>query len=830
MGARRNLLYERALALLPGSYKLWHTYLTERTERVLHLLQCYRDEPTNDQLASTINSECRAASDAFEASLRTLYRMPRIWLDYATFLMRLRRITQTRRALDRALRLLPWTLHERIWALYLRLADALETHLPKLSVSIWARYWRVAADPTDAAMANRHLQCLIRCRQAEEATALLVELARNEPPAIAASNDEEGAAGIAPNQYWQRLCQLISQQGALIQRTPVEAVLREAIAQATTKSASLTVLQQQRTTNLIYSTGIFWGALATWHIRQGRLLAARAVYEEAIKTVPTVRDFALVFDSYTKMEETILEVALKGASKRVKRREAAAQGARRTQGRLTKKDEAVSTAVAPNDHGQDSPDGAAMIDEQMARFERLMERRPFLLANVRVRQQPNVVAIWQERIELARANLEGDPDYPTLGAAYEDCLQHLHPARAKGPVSAIWISYATDPSLARDEAEALFRRGIHEGGLTDADDLAALWIAYGEWLAKHRGLEAAVDAVAEAFVVPTIRREGGEEQERDRRPGRGEKTAVSDVEIESVTTGAADEGDQKRTTAPHHRRPPSLARNQGLWTFYLDLEEARGYPEAVRAAYDRVISLGIATPQTFINYALFLGEGAGEILEAFKVYERGIVAFGYPVAFELWNVYLPKFAAYWGERHFERVRDLFEQALPGCPAHLVRALYVAYAAEEERRGNTRHALSILERAVRAISEDQRPALYELLLERTGNLLGLVAQRPIYEEAINGLSPMQAVAFAERYAHLEQQLGETERARAIYLHAASLVDPRTHPAMWAAWQEFESRFGTEATFRDMLRVKRSVTAKFAGNSLFVPATTAEGDSR
>ena len=47
-----------------------------------------------------------------------LHKMPRIWLDYVDFLMKQRKITLTRRTLDRSLRALPITQHGMIWETY----------------------------------------------------------------------------------------------------------------------------------------------------------------------------------------------------------------------------------------------------------------------------------------------------------------------------------------------------------------------------------------------------------------------------------------------------------------------------------------------------------------------------------------------------------------------------------------------------------------------------------------------------------------------------------------------------------------------------------------
>jgi hypothetical protein len=46
--------------------------------------------------------------------------------------------------------------------------------------------------------------------------------------------------------------------------------------------------------------------------------------------------------------------------------------------------------------------------------------------------------------------------------------------------------------------------------------------------------------------------------------------------------------------------------------------------------------------QIIVNYALFL-EDNKYFEESFKVYERGVELFNFPVSFEIWNIYLAKF-------------------------------------------------------------------------------------------------------------------------------------------------------------------------------------------
>ena len=85
------------------------------------------------------------------------------------------------------------------------------------------------------------------------------------------------------------------------------------------------------------------------------------MYEEAINTVTTMRDFTQVFDAYAEFEESILTV-------RMQQHEA----------------------------GGDDVD----LDLRLARFEHLMDQRPFLVNDVMLRQNPHNVSECMKRVEL----------------------------------------------------------------------------------------------------------------------------------------------------------------------------------------------------------------------------------------------------------------------------------------------------------------------------------------------------------------------------------------------------------------------------------------------
>ncbi len=85
-----------------------------------------------------------------------------------------------------------------------------------------------------------------------------------------------------------------------------------------------------------------------------------------------------------------------------------------------------------------------------------------------------------------------------------------------------------------------------------------------------------------------------------------------------------------------------LFKSLKLWSFYVDLEESLGTVESTKAVYDKILELRIANAQIIVNYAGFLEENK-YFEECFKVYERGVELFTFPVSFEIWNIYLSKF-------------------------------------------------------------------------------------------------------------------------------------------------------------------------------------------
>jgi pre-mRNA-splicing factor SYF1 len=117
------LLYERALLQLPGSYKLWLSYIRYR----ISLTDCLGDTRPLDALIRL-----------FERSLVFLGKLPGVWEALLLFLVRFKKYAQVRRTLNLALRSLPVAQHGRLWRVWLELNPPAE-----LKIRVLRRYLQV---------------------------------------------------------------------------------------------------------------------------------------------------------------------------------------------------------------------------------------------------------------------------------------------------------------------------------------------------------------------------------------------------------------------------------------------------------------------------------------------------------------------------------------------------------------------------------------------------------------------------------------------------------------------------------------------------------------
>uniref|UniRef100_A0AC35G3K7 Pre-mRNA-splicing factor SYF1 n=1 Tax=Panagrolaimus sp. PS1159 TaxID=55785 RepID=A0AC35G3K7_9BILA len=692
-----KFLYERALKIFNRSYKLWYAYLKYRRRLI------YEKPPTHIAWSYLC--------DAYERCLVFLNKMPRIWLDYCDIMVRRGLVTETRRVFDRALRALPVTQHNRIWPQYTKFV--MSHNIPETTIRVYRRYLKLK--PT---VREDFVEYLIGIDQLDEAA--------NQLAILVNEDNKASAKGKTTHQLWMELCNLISKNPNKIHTLKADPIIRQGIHRYTDQ------------------VGILWLALAEYYTRIPNFERARDIYEEALVSVSTVRDFSQIFDAYSKFAERLVSIKMT----------------------------ALEKAKA-----SETEDKELELELYMTRFEHLIERRPLLLNSVLLRQNPNNVHEWLNRVSL----YEGFPVKQI--ETYEDAVNQIQPKLQTGKLCDLWISYGKfyEKRNELDNARKIFERAIAVN-FVKVDDLALVWSEYAEFILRHSGYEETVKLLKRAVASSTRRAHFFDENE-----------------------------------AVQHRVYKSLR----LWSFYADVEESFGTVESCKAVYEKILDLRIATPQIVVNYAMFLEE-RNYFEDAFKAYEKGIGLFRWPQVFDIWNVYLTKFIERYGGKKLERARDLFEQCLESCPKKFAKNIYLLYAKLEEKHGLARRAMDIYARATQGVEKEEMHLIYNIYIKRAQELYRMPDSRPIYHLAIENLPEDQSREFSLKFAQMERNLGEIDRARAIYAHCSEICDPRVHGQFWDTWQEFEIKHGNEDTLREMLRVKRSVQATYNTNVNYMSA--------
>ncbi|KAF7295304.1 Pre-mRNA-splicing factor SYF1 [Mycena indigotica] len=811
-------IYEAALTQFSNSFKLWKSYLTMRMSFVCGRLVVKKRAggkkkfpAMKDALEDEIEDleeweggldpilgweEWKSLVAVFERALMWLPRLPRLWLMYLSIFSHrlcppILSNTHARHTYDRALRTLPPSLHARIWCRYLLWAEAKGG---PTTVAVYRRY--LAVDPS---ITERFTAILLAPPNSEprplEAAKYLLSLARK-----AAHGEYTSPEGKSP---YQLLCDWLDviekfadevgldveetiadntetakkdAESAATQETPQDSgkVVRFAGAPvvAETEKAPRPYDEDEdprsprklNVERIIHKDGLaiykdqagrLWTGMATYWIKRGEFDRAKAVFEQGIATVLTIRDFTQIFDSYAEFGESLIN--------------------------------AMMQSLEDEEDDEDAEETQKELDTRMVEFEELMDRRPFLVNDVLIRRNPNDVQEWEKRVALW-----GEDD-DKVAETYTKALDTINPRRATANLHRLYVNFAKfyeeGGTTGQAEADLDSARKILEKAtkvnFKAVEDLAEVWCEWSEMEIRNENYDDAIRVMQRATVVP--------------------KNHKVNYHDHSLTAQAR------------------LFKSLKLWSFYVDLEESIGTVETTKTIYDKILELRIANAQIIVNYAAFLEENK-YFEESFKVYERGVELFTFPISFEIWNIYLSKFIKRFGGSKLERARDLFEQALEKCPPKSCKPIFLLYSKMEEEFGLAKRAISILERATQLVADEDKFEMYTIYIAKATENFGLPATRPIYERAIEVLPNRQTAEMCVRFAALERKLGEIDRARAIYGHASQFCDPRVFPQFWAEWNTFEIETGSEDTFREMLRIKRSVQAQFNTEASYLAAQT------
>jgi len=429
--AIRYTLYERALNYMPRSYKLWYKYLMERIRECKPL--CIADRRVLE------------TNNAFERALTFMHKYPRIWMMYGEFLTWQRFVTKTRKSFDRALMSLPLTQHDRIWPLYLKFCKAIK--VPETAMRVYRRYVKLNPEAME-----EYVDFMEKQGQWDEAANRLAWMVNNES---FVSKKKQTKI-----QLWKRLCNLMCEHATKIKSLDVNAIIRSGISRYPQE------------------VGYLWNLLAQYFMRCSLFEKAVDVYEEAINSVATVRDFTIVYQAYSEFLQVLIDMKMRDAGDTNFDEE-------------DDDDEALFDISSPCD-----------VDLMLDRLDHLTSRRDVLLSSVKLRQNPHNIKEWLKRVQIFVKREQINEANEQFAAA----LNTVDPYKATGRYSTLWVAYAKF-FIDHDEdglsnARDVFRMATKKE-FRGVDELATIWCEWAELELRHHNYDKALEILREGAQFPT---------------------------------------------------------------------------------------------------------------------------------------------------------------------------------------------------------------------------------------------------------------------------------------------------------------------------------------
>ena len=414
--------------------------------------------------------------------------MPRIWLDYSRFLIEQQKITKTRHIFDRALMSLPVTQHEKIWEIYLDWVITLPSS--QTAICVYNRYIKLNPD-----IREDFIEYLIDIKRYDEVVIHTITLLDDD---LFYSKKNK-----TKFDYWMLICDIISKYPDKVKHLDCESIIRHGLNKYTDE------------------VGRLWVSLCNFYIRQGLFDKARDIFEEGLSKISTARDFSLIFNAYLKFEEEVFKNILEleneeedlqnkeyedgldrlldnsfahlGLNDKVMEAsiiENLKQDAAKNKSELIKENKknsknkgkenlkaGTATGIFVYEKTSEKDNLKFDINLKFFKISNLIERRPFLLSDALIRQNPNNVKEWLKRVKLCK------DDQELIISTYEKAIKTVNPHKAFGKAEQLFIEFAKfyESINKLEKANETFFRAT-ELHFKSLDSIATVWC---EWAEMH---------------------------------------------------------------------------------------------------------------------------------------------------------------------------------------------------------------------------------------------------------------------------------------------------------------------------------------------------------
>ena len=468
--------------------------------------------------------------------------------------------------------------------------------------------------------------------------------------------------------------------------------------------------------------GHLWNSLADYYIRAGLFERARDVYEEAIQTVTTVRDFTQVFDAYAQFEELSLS---------------------------KKMEDMQSSEETPTDEEE------LELDLFMARFEDLMERRPLLLNSVLLRQNPHNVVEWLKRVEL----LEGKPN--EVINTLTEAVQTVDPKQAVGKLRQLWINFAKfcETNKQIEDARIIFNKATLVPFLK-VDDLAAVWCEFVEMELRHDNHEQALILLRRATAPPPKRVSYHDSAETV------QMRLHKSLKIWSLYADLEESfGTFKSTKAVYDRiLELKIASPQVIINYGLFLKEENYFEEAFKA-YEKGIAL-FKWPNVFDIWNTYLTEfleryGGTKLERTRDLFEQCLDTCPEKYAKTIYLLYAKLEEQHGLARHAMAVYDRAVGAVEKSERFAVFNIYLRKGAEIYGVTRTRQ---IYEKAIELLEDSEARIMSQRFAELETKLGEIDRARAIFSHCSQMSDPRSAPEFWQAWKDFEVKHGNEDTLR------------------------------------------------------------------
>lgn len=412
------------------------------------------------------------------------------------------------------------------------------------------------------------------------------------------------------------------------------------------------------------------------------------------------------------------------------------------------------------------------LDSELARYhrqptplqkyyiEQLVASRQKLVADIKLRLNPNLVAAWKQKVALVTSQKE-------KLLIYVDALTNINPLKVqKGQLAQFWDDYARIYYENNDikTASVIFSKAVLSKFAYE--ELSELYERWSTMLLEQGDDKQALTVLESALVLENV----------------------------------------KLSPGTVHAR---------LVQFYLDIVELLvDGPEdfhRVHEAYTKLIDLKMVTANQLLNYIDFLQQN-DQWQQLFQIYEQTLAKFAHPqIRQQVWKRYLGH--AY-SQVEPSRFQDLIDASMFGPT---LAAPYVAeFAMISPTPSRLKRALAVL-RTYRGKNTNQVVAekftLYTELATTMSRHWGPDEVRDGFEWIVGdeALSNHEVVELLTAYIKFETSQSQYQRVRALWRHITRLQHPATQlmAPLWQQWEQWEIEHGNSDLFKEMLRWKRRI---------------------